>query len=222
MHEHELSFTHPIFRDLTHLRIALNAWNQVWDSVSGIFPWTSFVHLPSLTHFSIEGLNFAALALESYVTTILEFAPRNLRVIILPCIDNRYVTYMKPPGNVINEPLDTWIKRNTMSPPYVLRTFPQLPFDPEVWRQQYSPGFPQDSKVSVEELHLMWRLALGLLDPRFVLVSSVILPADLVFRNEVLDLCENYYRYGSVLNEDRWSIANEIIEKRRRRLDGNS
>lgn len=102
-----------------------------------------------------------------------------------------------------------------MLAPYVLRIIPELPV--EDWGQ-YCTDLPQNSKVSLSELHLMWRMALGLLDPRIVVASCITLPSDLVFRDEVIDHFSEYYQFGSVMKKDRWSVAEEIVKKRRSRL----
>jgi hypothetical protein len=184
-----LTFTHRIFRDITHL-------NFEWFMPN--LPWTTFAGLSALTHLNFDAVACleSSLGLERSVSLILDNSPPSLHVLIFPCIGPRYS------------------KRDLrMDPIYNLLIFPELPF--EMW-DSYSPGVGQHSSIAPQELHLMWRILLGHWDTRIVVRSRLYLPHDHILKDEIITPVHTFT--ALIPTKTHWSIAEQIIETRRRRL----
>jgi hypothetical protein len=189
--------TNRIFRNLTHLML------DVFDL--GFSYYDSLVNLSVLTHIGFEeivvGLDSTFDQLEGCVKILLSTCPSSLRVAIIPAIDYYYK--------------NTKLRSPIMDPKYNLCVFPDLPFDK--W-YQYSPKVNQRTLVKPHELHQMWRLALGIVDTRVVVGSTIFLPDDHILQDKVIvkTVFKSNLRGRLLFPENRWVVAEEIIERRRR------
>lgn len=188
--DHDLTFTHRIFRDLTHL---------ILDFFYIDLPWDTLRNLSSLTHLAFNCIDDSEqVGLEYCVTLLLDACPANLLVLIVKCIHF---------GNEDFDLIDS-------EQDYII---PKLPF--ETWNRHH-PMLDYYSSTELDELHLIARMALGRVDPRLVVGCVTRLPENHLFQNEVIQLSLiQDWDEGLSSGGGHWSIAESIIEKRRGRTD---